>query len=457
MIERMSLDGAVLAGERALETLQALLRMDTCNPPSVERAAAEYLASLLSDARIPCEILEKRPGRSNLIARMPGTGRGGGPLLITAHLDTVPFGDGWKYPPLSGAIEEGFVWGRGAIDMKNMAAMCVATMCRLVREGAVLERDLIFAAVADEEAGCTYGSKFLVEEHPERVTAEYLLGEVGGFNSYLGDTQFFPIQVASKGLVWMRAHANGAAGHASVQSDDNAVIKLARAIARLDHVRLPQHATRVSREFITRVAKLQPAVKGLVFRALQRPSLSPFILDNLFPDPSMARSVDASLRNTVTPTGLEAGINPNVIPSRATAIIDARFLPGQTVQSVLSEIQAVVGEDIVLETFRELPAAETDPIDSPLLQVITDVVQGRMPGSHVVPYLCPGFTDAAFFGKLGARAYGFTPVIFARETGVKFAELFHGVDERISVDGFQWGNDVFYDVVKQFVAPTASR
>ncbi len=452
----MSHASAVLEGEHALVHLQALLRMDTSNPPCVERAAAEYLATLLSNAGIASEIFEKRSGRSNLIARLSGSGRGGGPLLITAHLDTVPFGDGWTYPPLSGAIEGGFVWGRGAIDMKNMAAMCVATMCRLVRERAPLERDLIFAAVADEEAGCTYGSRFLVEEHPEHVKAEYLLGEVGGFNSFLGDTQFFPIQVASKGLVWMKAHAHGAAGHASVQSHDNAVIKLARAIARLDHVRLPQHATRVTREFITRTARLQPAIKAMVFRNLQRPALAPFILDHLFPDAAMARSVDAALRNTVTPTQLEAGLNPNVIPSRASAVLDARFLPGQSTQSVLAEIQAVVGEDILLEVFRELPAHETEPIDSPLLESITQVVEARMPGSHVIPYLCPGFTDAAFFGKLGARAYGFTPVLFARELNIKFTELFHGVDERISVDGFHWGNDVFYEVVKRFVAPTHS-
>lgn len=449
----MSHAPALLEGEKALEHLQALIRFDTRNPPSVERAAAEYLATLLANAGIACEIYEKKPGRSNLIARMTGTGRGGGPLLITAHLDTVPFGDGWKYPPLSGAIEDGFVWGRGAIDMKNMAAMCVAAMCRLVREGVALQRDLIFAAVADEEAGCTFGSKFLVEEHPEHVRAEYLLGEVGGFNSFLGDKQFFPVQVACKGLVWMKAHAHGKAGHASVQSDDNAVIKLARAIARLEHVRLPQHTTAVTREFIARTARLQPAVKGMVFRGLARPSLSPFILDRLFPDAAMARSIDAGLRNTVTPTQLEAGINPNVIPPIATAVLDARFLPGQTTQSVLAEIQAVIGNEIVLEVFRELPAHETIPIDSPLLACITDVVESRMPGSHVIPYLCPGFTDAAFFGQLGARAYGFTPVLFARELGIRFAELFHGVDERIPVAGFEWGNNVFYSVLEKFLSP----
>lgn len=443
-----------LEGENALAHLQALLRIDTCNPPSVERPAAEYIARLLADAGIATDIFEKRPGRSNLVARMTGSGRGGGPLLITAHLDTVPFGDGWKYPALSGAIEEGFVWGRGAIDMKNMAAMCVATMCRLVREGVQLERDLIFAAVADEEAGCTYGSKFLVEEHPEHVRAEYLLGEVGGFNSFLGGTQFFPIQVACKGLVWLKAHAHGNAGHASVQSDDNAVIKLARAIARLDHVRLPQHETAVTCEFISRTARLQPALKGMVLRGLRRPSLAPFILDRLFPDKAMARSIDAGLRNTVTPTQLEAGLNPNVIPPSATAVLDSRILPGQTTASAVAEIQAVVGDDIMLEVFRELPPHETNPIDSPLLDTITNVIETRMPGSHVIPYLCPGFTDAAFFGKLGARAYGFTPVLFARELDIRFAELFHGVNERISVDGFTWGNEVFYEVVKKFIAPT---
>jgi len=443
----------ILDGERALDHLQALLRIDTRNPGAVERPAAEYLAPLLSNAGIEVEIIEKERGRSNLIARMRGSGRGGGPLLITAHLDTVPFGDGWTFPPLSGAVERGFVWGRGAIDMKNMAAMCVAAMCRLRREGAALERDLIFAAVADEEAGSALGSRFLVEEHPERVRAEYLLGEVGGFNQFLGDTQLFPVQVASKGLVWMRAHARGAAGHASVQSDDNAVIKLARAIARLEHVRLPQHVTAATRAFLERTARLQPAVKALALRSLQRPALAPFILDHLFPDAAMARTIDASLRNTVTPTMLEAGINPNVIPATATAVFDARFVPGQSTASVVAEIQAVVGDDILLEVFRELPAAETDPIDSPLLDAITHVVEARSPGSRVIPYLCPGFTDAAYFGRLGARAYGFTPVRFPRELGIRFAELFHGVDERIPVEGFEWGNDVFYRVVQRFVAP----
>ncbi len=444
----------MFAGERALDHLQALIRMDTTNPGRPERPAAEYLAALLSEAGIECRIFEKVSGRSNLVARLAGTGKGGGPLLITAHLDTVPFGDGWTHPPLSGAIEDGFVWGRGAIDMKNMAAMCVATMCRLKREGAELDRDLVFAAVADEEAGCTYGSRFLVEEHPDQVKAEFLLGEVGGFNSFLGDIQFFPVQVATKGLVWLKAHAHGTGGHASVPNDDNAVVKLARGIARLGHIRLPHHLTPVTREFITRASRLQPAIKAMVFRRLQNPTLAPFILDKLVPDRAMARSLDAALRNTCTPTQLAAGINPNVIPSMASAVLDARFLPGQTTAAVIAEIQHVIGSDIELEILRELPAHETHPIDSPLLAAITSVVEDAVPGSHVIPYLCPGFTDAAFFAKLGARAYGFTPLLFARELDIKFTELFHGVDERISVSGFEWGNRVFFDVVKRFLSPS---
>jgi acetylornithine deacetylase/succinyl-diaminopimelate desuccinylase-like protein len=332
--------------------------------------------------------------------------------------------------------------------------MSTAVVCRLAaeRERAPLARDVIFAAVADEETGCALGSRFLVEEHAEEVEAEYMLGEVGGFSQYFGDAQVFPVQVATKGLLWMRASAVGTSGHGSIPSDDNPVVHLARALARLGSVRLPQHLTPVTREFITRVARLQPPVKRAILRLLLRPRFSPFILDRLFPDRTMARSIDAGLRNTVNPTQLEAGLAPNVIPTTASAVLDGRYLPGQTPADLIAEIRRVVGDQIAIEVMTELPAQETHPIDSPLLESIEAVIGERFPQAKVVPYLCPGFTDAAYFARLGARAYGFTPVLFEPQHDIRFADLFHGVDERIPVDGFRWGVEVLYDVIRHFAA-----
>src|SRR5690606_27409960 len=217
----------------AQEMCQALLRMDTTNPPGNERPAADYLHSKLKEVGYETTLLESAPGRANLVCRYRGTGEAA-PLLLAAHLDVVEAQpELWKYPPFSGVIAEGCLWGRGAIDMKNMAAMSAAIMRRLARDKTRLRRDVIFAAVADEEAGCDHGSRFLVEEHPELVRAEYALGESGGFSLNLGGTTFYPIQVAEKGVCWLRAVARGEPGHGSMPRDDSAVVKLGEAMARI--------------------------------------------------------------------------------------------------------------------------------------------------------------------------------------------------------------------------------
>ena len=433
--------------EHATKLCQTLLRIDTTNPPGAERAAAEVVADELRQAGFEPRYLESAPERANVVARLKGTGEKP-PLLLTAHLDVVEAeASAWKHPPFSGLIADGCLWGRGAIDMKNMAAMCVAIMTRLAREKVTLKRDLIFAAVADEEAGCDHGSKFLVETHPDLVRAEYAIGESGGYTVHLGKAVFYPIQVAEKGICWVRARVRGEPGHGSMPRDDSAVIKLADAIARLGQTPLPVHITPYIRDFVEGLASRQPGPLRPLLRRLLHPAIAPHILRRL-PDRTLARSFGALLSNTASPTILRAGSKVNVIPGYAEAEIDGRTLPGQTEADFLRELSAVLGPEVALEVVRSAPPTTTDPVDSPLFDQIRASILAVEPDATVVPYMIPGFTDAKYFTLLGAKWYGFSPVKMPKD--IRFADLFHGHNERVPVDGLAWGTNVLFDVVRRF-------
>lgn len=434
--------------DHALDLCQHLLRIDTTNPPGDEREAADLIATELAAAGLEPTVLESAPGRANVVTRLRGTGEKP-PLLLTAHLDVVEADPTqWQRPPFSGDIHDGCLWGRGAIDMKNMAAMSVALITRLAREGVRLERDIIFAGVADEEAGCRYGSLWLVDNHPELVRAEYALGEGGGFNIHLGGKPFFTVQVAEKGVCWVKARVTGEPGHGSMPRSDSAVVRLAAAIARLGKRGLPQHGTPVMRDFVKALANGQPAPLRPLIRNLLSPRLAPQILKRL-PNQSIARPLLAMLGNTASPTVLRAGSKTNVIPGLAEAEIDGRILPGQTEADFLRELQAALGDDVTLEVMWSLPPVVTEPRESPFLDAIHAVMAEREPGVPVIPYLLPGFTDAKAFTRLGARWYGFAPVKLPPE--MRFADMFHGHDERIPVDGLRWGTEVLHDLVTRFV------
>lgn len=436
-------------GEHAVRLCQQLIRIDTTNPPGDERRAADLLAGELAAAGLEPVVLESAPGRANLVARLRGTGAKP-PLLLAAHLDVVEADPAtWRHPPFSGELADGCLWGRGALDMKHMAAMSVALLARLAREGVRLERDIIFAAVADEEAGCELGSKWLCANHPDLVRAEYALGEVGGFTMYLGRGVFYPVQVAEKGIAWLRARVRGEPGHGSMPREDSAVVRLSAALARLGHTRLPQHVTPALAAFVEAVAARQPRALRPLLRAILSPMLAPRLLAML-PDRSMARSLAALLSNTASPTVLRAGSKINVIPGLAEAELDGRTLPGQTTADLMRELGAVLGPDVELEVIRSEPPTVTEPTESPLYATIREVIARREPDAEVVPYLIPGFTDAKFFSALGAKWYGFAPVKLPR--GLRFAELFHGNDERIPVDGLRWGAEVLAEVVHRFAS-----
>jgi acetylornithine deacetylase/succinyl-diaminopimelate desuccinylase-like protein len=427
---------------------QSLLRIDTTNPPGNERAAAELVATALRQVELEPQLLEAEPHRTNLVVRYRGTGAKP-PLLLTAHLDVVEADPAkWRRPPFSGEEHDGCLWGRGAIDMKNMAAMCTAIMRRLAAKRVVLERDVILAAVADEEAGCDLGSRFLVEQHRALVEAEYAIGESGGFSLHLGDNTFYPVQVAEKGFCWIRARVTGEPGHGSMPRHDSVVTKLGQALTRLGEAHLPIHQTKYVIDFLDALRARQPSVIQPLVKLVARPHLLARVA-RLVPGATFARSFSALLSNTAAATVVRAGAKTNVIPGVAEFEIDGRTLPGQTDEDLLRELRAVLGDEVELTIMKSAPPVVTEPIESPVFDIIKRQVEAREPDAHVVPYLIPGFTDAKYFSRMGARWYGFSPVKIEKSSGIRFADMFHGHDERVPVAGLAWGVDVLDAVVRE--------
>ncbi len=431
----------------ALELFRALLRLNTVNPPGNETPAAKLLFDRLERAGLNPVLLESAPGRGNVVARLKGTGAKP-PLLLTAHLDVVAVEpEHWKHPPFGAEIHDGYVWGRGAVDMKHMAAMSVVVLEQLKKRGVMLERDLIFAGVADEESGSRWGAEWLVENHPDLVRAEYALGEIGGWSLHLGKVTYYPIQIAQKGTVWGRMRAHGHAGHGSIPRPDNAVVRLAKAVADIGSRRLPQHTSGPMRAMVDGLARAQSLPSAAVMRAVLNPLFAPRVL-KLFPD-SVARSFAALLANTVTPTVLRAGSKTNVIPGTAEAEFDGRIAPGQTKDDLLRELREVVGQEIEIEVFETTPPVET-PADTELFRSLCESIKAVDPAGVPIPYVIPGFTDARAFSKLGTHYYGFAPVRFPKEDNVAFADLYHAHNERAPVEGFKWGLRLLHDAVLRF-------
>jgi acetylornithine deacetylase/succinyl-diaminopimelate desuccinylase-like protein len=427
---------------------QQLLQIDTTNPPGNERAAAELVAAALREVGFQPELLEGAPQRTNVVVRHRGTGKQP-PLLLTAHLDVVEADPSkWEVPPFSGREHDGCLWGRGAIDMKNMAAMCTAIMRRLAADHVVLDRDIIFAAVADEEAGCDLGSRFLVENHRSKVEAEYAIGESGGFSLHLGDTTFYPIQVAEKGFVWIKARITGEPGHGSMPRRDSVMNKLGESLVKLGAAAMPVHTTKYVTNFLDDVRARQPGLIQPLVKLLARPPLLARVA-RMLPGASIARSFSALLSNTAAATVVRAGNKTNVIPGLAEFEIDGRTLPGQTDDDLLRELRDVLGPDVELTVMKSAPPIVTEPIASPVFDIIKRQIEIREPDAAVIPYMIPGFTDAKYFTQMGARWYGFSPVKIEKGSGIRFADMFHGHNERVPVAGLAWGTEVLDAVVRQ--------
>jgi len=430
----------------ALQTFQGLIRIDTTNPPGNEKKACEFLGRILNREKIPFEILESAPGRANLICRLKGDGSHQ-PLLLNAHLDVVPAEkEHWSHDPFGGDVDRVFLWGRGALDMKHMAVMSLMTLIRLHRNKVRLKRDLIFAAVADEEAGGIYGSGWLVDNHPEKIRAEYCLGEIGGFSRVVEGKHFYPVQIAEKGICWLRITAKGAPGHGSLPNWDGAIGRIGRAAHKLGKTRLPLHVTPEAEEFVKATASHQSFPKGRILKKVLDPRWSRIILEKVFPDKAMARTLYAVLHNTANPTILRGGEKVNVLPSEAVLEVDGRTLPGITLEEFLKEVKAVIGTGYEVEVLRYQPGVSVSARD-PILGYMTDALRLSDPLAIVVPYMVPGFTDATHYTRLGIRCFGFAPVKLPED--FNFVDLIHGHDERIPVEGFRFGLQALFCLVSK--------
>jgi acetylornithine deacetylase/succinyl-diaminopimelate desuccinylase-like protein len=430
------------SSDDVVEVVSRLIRFDTTNTgePETTQGEAEcahWVAEQLADVGYQPEYLESgAPGRGNVFARLKGADSSRGALLIHGHLDVVPAEPAdWSVHPFSGAIENGYVWGRGAVDMKDMVGMMIVVARQLKRAGIVPPRDLVFAFVADEEHGGRYGAHWLVDNRPdlfEGVTEA--IGEVGGFSLTVprpdgGERRLYLIETAEKGLSWMRLTARGTAGHGSMAHDNNAVTAVAEAVARLGRHRFPLVQTDTVVQFLAALSE----ETGLTFDAASADLEG--MIEKLGP---MARMLKAVLHDTANPTMLKAGYKANVIPATAEAVIDCRILPGRKA-AFEAEIDELIGPDVSREWIRDLDSYETT-FDGDLVDAMNAALLALDPDARTVPYMLSGGTDAKAFARLGIRCFGFSPLRLPPD--LDFSSLFHGVDERVPIDALRFGTEV---------------
>ncbi len=432
--------------DETTQYLQDLIRLDTTNPPGNEILAADYLAGVFKREGIEPTVLESEPGRGNLVARLKGDGRAA-PLLLMAHIDVVPAeADQWMRPPFSGDIAEGYLWGRGTIDTKDLVAMELMVMLMLKREGKTLARDIIFMANADEEAGGHKGAGWMVKNHPDLIRAEYAINEGAGFAVELFGRRFFTCQTGEKGTTRFMMRTKGKPGHGSQPHRDNAVVKLAEAVRQIGALTMPHHVTATTRLFLEGVAanvdkRYRNDLLDLLDAKKYDSAIKRLGLDSLEP------MLYAMLHNTATPTMLNAGSKVNVIPSVAEARCDGRILPGQTAQDFLRDLRGAVSQDVEIELIDNTPGLESD-FQTPLFDTITQVMARHDANAPVLPYLVVGATDARHVNKLGTKVYGFTPMIAPPEE----LDHVHAHNERISLDNIGFGARVLYEIVSEFAA-----
>ena len=428
--------------DEVVDLVSALIRFDTSNTGDLattkgEAECARWVADRLEEVGLETEYIEAgAPGRGNVFARLAGADPSRGALMLHGHLDVVPAeASDWSVHPFSGAVENGYVWGRGAVDMKDMVGMIIAVARHFKRSGIVPPRDLVFAFVSDEEAGGNYGCKWLVENRPdlfEGVTEA--VGEVGGFSLTVprrdgGERRLYLIETAEKAMMWMRLTARGRAGHGSMVHDDNAVTAVAAAVARLGKHRFPIVLTESVEQFLAAVSE----ETGYTFDPE-----SPDIDGAVAKLGSIAKIVGATLRDTANPTMLNAGYKANVIPATAEAVVDCRVLPGRLAEFE-REVDEVIGPDVSREWITALPSYEP-PFDGELLEAMNAAILSTDPEARTVPYMLSGGTDAKHFARLGIRCFGFAPLRLPPD--LDFAALFHGVDERVPVDALTFGAEV---------------
>lgn len=461
-----------LAHERLVESLRDLIRIPSINPPDPagpELDAARYLAAALRDAGVPATVYEPVEGRGSVVARLRGDGTGGPPLLLLSHLDVVPAPlDGWTHDPFEADVEEGWIYGRGAVDMKDLVAMELEVMRTLAGEARAagrdpgadpvpgLRRDVLFASTADEETGGLAGAGWLAMEHPEHLRAAAAINEAGGVAVDVGGRRLYPIQVAEKGTTTYRLTFHGTWGHGSMPRADNALVLASDAVMRLSEP-FPIRLTDVTRQFLDGAIAATEATDEPIARMLRAlasgdPTSSAKALGEMC-SPVYARALDAMLRDTLSANVLHAGVKFNVIPGQAVLEIDCRRLPGTTEAEMEARIRERLGPDLAESAEIELLIgndAVVTAYDDPtgLYPILEAVIREHDPEGVPLPVMAPFSTDAKHLEELGVPMFGFSPL--RQPPGETYLDRYHGIDERVSLDGLRWGLPVLYDAVRRF-------
>ena len=425
--------------DEVVSICQDLIRIPSVNfgeGKGDEKAVADYVVKSLSEAGIIATIYESAPNRCNVIARIKGSDSKRSGLVVHGHLDVVPANaDDWSVDPFSAEIRDGMIWGRGAVDMKNVDAMILAIVRSWSRTGFMPQRDIVLAFFADEEAGMTFGSRWMTANHPEVFAGcSEAISEVGGFSVTVADgKRLYFIEAAQKGIHWMKLTARGRAGHGSMMNSDNALTTLTEAVAKIGRYEWPQRYTKTVKVLFKKIAEATG-------KPYNENDLRP-LLKEIGPT---ERMIGATLQNTANPTMLEAGYKANVIPGSASAVIDGRFLPGY--ENELNEtIRSIIGHDIEIETISRDIALEVD-FEGDLVEAMCDAITKFDPEGIPVPYLMSGGTDNKALSELGIVGYGFSPLRLPAD--LDFMALFHGVDERVPISGLHFGVKVLKDFME---------
>ena len=425
--------------EEVVKICQDLIRIPSVNfgdGKGDEKAIAEYVVASLAEVGIPAKIYESAPNRCNVIANIEGSDTSRPGLVVHGHIDVVPANAAdWSVDPFAAEIRDGMIWGRGAVDMKNTDAMILAIVRKWARTGYKPPRNIVLAFFADEEAGMTYGSRWMAAKHPEVFAGcSEAISEVGGFSVTVGDgKRLYFVEAAQKGIHWMRLTASGRAGHGSMMNDENALTELSEAVAKIGRYNWPQRYTQTVK---------------ILFQKIAHATGKPYNEDDLRPllteiGPT-ARMIGATLQNTANPTMLDAGYKANVIPGSASAVIDGRFLPGY--EDELNEtIRSIIGTDITIETISRDIALEVE-FEGDLVEAMCNAITRHDPEGIPVPYLMSGGTDNKALSELGIVGYGFSPLKLPAD--LDFMALFHGVDERVPISGLEFGVNVLADFLE---------
>ncbi|GAA2527198.1 M20/M25/M40 family metallo-hydrolase [Rarobacter incanus] len=431
----------ITAEDEVVQICQELIRIDSQNfgndDGPGERLAAEYVMGLLSEVGIETTYLESRPRRGSVVARIPGADPTRPALVVHGHLDVVPaLADEWTVDPFAGEIRDGMIWGRGAVDMKDMDAMILAIVREFARTGKRPARDLVIGFFADEEAGGALGARHVVDTRPDLFEgATEAISEVGGFSVHIGAQRAYLLQTAEKSLAWLRLVADGNAGHGSQDAAENVVVDLARAVTRIGDHRWPIRLTPAVETLLRGVGELV----GKKFNPKDEACVAELVAA-LGP---AKRFVGASVRTTTNPTRLEAGYKDNVIPGRACATVDARFLPGDAAAD-MEVLRSLAGPRVEVQTIHADASVEA-PFDAPVVDAMMAALDRHDPGVPVLPYMLSAGTDNKSLARLGIAGYGFVPLRLPAD--LDFTGMFHGVDERVPVESVVFGTRVLRDLL----------